>query len=182
MVKSSKVAWKIVPLRHFFPPKVVPLIEVLLYCDSWGAHPSSSTLPDSNYLGFHAFKGTPVDSHHIKNPQIGQVLKMMSFCGDGRPATAVAPSISLLRGILLWVGLFSYASSHFAYQLPTCQFILRYRRTSISGTKKAQIIFPLRHFFPLLHAVPIYDKASKRRVCLELEDVQYGLSTVQVGY
>jgi hypothetical protein len=24
-----------------------------------------------------------------------------------------------------------------------------YRRTSISGTKKAQIIFPLRHFFPL---------------------------------
>jgi hypothetical protein len=25
----------------------------------------------------------------------------------------------------------------------------RYRRTSISGTKKAQITFPLRHFFPL---------------------------------
>jgi hypothetical protein len=24
-----------------------------------------------------------------------------------------------------------------------------YRRTSISGTKNAQIIFPLRHFFPL---------------------------------
>jgi hypothetical protein len=24
-----------------------------------------------------------------------------------------------------------------------------YRRTSISGTKKAQITFPLRHFFPL---------------------------------
>jgi hypothetical protein len=25
------MAWKIVPLRHFFPLKVVPLIEVLLY-------------------------------------------------------------------------------------------------------------------------------------------------------
>jgi hypothetical protein len=31
MEKSSQIAWKIVPLRHFFPPKVVPLIEVLLY-------------------------------------------------------------------------------------------------------------------------------------------------------
>jgi hypothetical protein len=29
--KSSQIAWKIVPLRHFFPLKVVPLIEVLLY-------------------------------------------------------------------------------------------------------------------------------------------------------
>jgi hypothetical protein len=28
---SSQIAWKIVPLRHFFPLKVVPLIEVLLY-------------------------------------------------------------------------------------------------------------------------------------------------------
>jgi hypothetical protein len=27
--------------------------------------------------------------------------------------------------------------------------IYNYRRTSISGTKKAQIIFPLRHSFPL---------------------------------
>jgi hypothetical protein len=26
---------------------------------------------------------------------------------------------------------------------------VKYRRTSISGTKKAQITFPLRHFFPL---------------------------------
>jgi hypothetical protein len=32
MKKSSQIAWKIVPLRHFFPLKVVPLIEVLLYC------------------------------------------------------------------------------------------------------------------------------------------------------
>jgi hypothetical protein len=31
MEKSSQLAWKIVPLRHFFPLKVVPLIEVLLY-------------------------------------------------------------------------------------------------------------------------------------------------------
>jgi hypothetical protein len=27
--------------------------------------------------------------------------------------------------------------------------VLHYRRTSISGTKKAHMIFPLRHFFPL---------------------------------
>jgi hypothetical protein len=31
MEKSSQKAWKFVPLRHFFPLKVVPLIEVLLY-------------------------------------------------------------------------------------------------------------------------------------------------------
>jgi hypothetical protein len=31
MEKSSQIAWKIVPLGHFFPLKVVPLIEVLLY-------------------------------------------------------------------------------------------------------------------------------------------------------
>jgi hypothetical protein len=31
MEKSSQIAWRIVPLRHFFPLKVVPLIEVLLY-------------------------------------------------------------------------------------------------------------------------------------------------------
>jgi hypothetical protein len=31
MEKSSQIAWKIVPLRHFFPLKVVPHIEVLLY-------------------------------------------------------------------------------------------------------------------------------------------------------
>jgi hypothetical protein len=30
MEKSIQIAWKIVPLRHFFPLKVVPLIEVLL--------------------------------------------------------------------------------------------------------------------------------------------------------
>jgi hypothetical protein len=31
MEKSSQIAWKVVPLGHFFPLKVVPLIEVLLY-------------------------------------------------------------------------------------------------------------------------------------------------------
>jgi hypothetical protein len=31
MEKSSQIAWKIVPFRNFFPLKVVPLIEVLLY-------------------------------------------------------------------------------------------------------------------------------------------------------
>jgi hypothetical protein len=30
MEKSSQIAWKIVPLRQFFPLKVVPLIKVLL--------------------------------------------------------------------------------------------------------------------------------------------------------
>jgi hypothetical protein len=33
MEKSSQIAWKFVPLRHFFPLKVVLLIEVLLYDD-----------------------------------------------------------------------------------------------------------------------------------------------------
>jgi hypothetical protein len=31
MKKLSGIAWKIVPLIHFSPLKVVPLIEVLLY-------------------------------------------------------------------------------------------------------------------------------------------------------
>jgi hypothetical protein len=31
MEKSSQIARKFVPLKHFFPLKVVPLIEVLLY-------------------------------------------------------------------------------------------------------------------------------------------------------
>jgi hypothetical protein len=31
MEKSSQIARKIVPLRHFFPLNVVPLIEVILY-------------------------------------------------------------------------------------------------------------------------------------------------------
>jgi hypothetical protein len=34
MEKSSQIAWKIVPLKHFFPLKVVPLIEVLLYINN----------------------------------------------------------------------------------------------------------------------------------------------------
>jgi hypothetical protein len=31
MENSRQIAWKIVPLRHYFPLKLVPLIEVLLY-------------------------------------------------------------------------------------------------------------------------------------------------------
>jgi hypothetical protein len=34
MKKSSQTAWQIVPLRHFFPLMVVPLIEILLYEES----------------------------------------------------------------------------------------------------------------------------------------------------
>jgi hypothetical protein len=30
MEKSGQIAWKIVPLRHYFPPKVVPLIEITI--------------------------------------------------------------------------------------------------------------------------------------------------------
>jgi hypothetical protein len=33
MEKSSQIAWKLNPLRYFFPIKAVPLIEVLLYYD-----------------------------------------------------------------------------------------------------------------------------------------------------
>jgi hypothetical protein len=35
MEKSSQIAWKIVPLRHFFSLEVVPLIEVFLYTPWW---------------------------------------------------------------------------------------------------------------------------------------------------
>jgi hypothetical protein len=31
MEMSSQIAWKIVPFRHFFPLKVVPLIGIFLY-------------------------------------------------------------------------------------------------------------------------------------------------------
>jgi hypothetical protein len=44
MEKSSQIAWKIVPLRHFFPLKVVPLIEVLLY-SAWASNPPRSGKP-----------------------------------------------------------------------------------------------------------------------------------------
>jgi hypothetical protein len=44
MEKSSKIAWKIVPLRHFFPLKVVPLIEVLLYLSTTHADVWQSSL------------------------------------------------------------------------------------------------------------------------------------------
>jgi hypothetical protein len=37
MEKSSQIAWKVVPLRHVFPIKVVPLIEVLLYGSGSGS-------------------------------------------------------------------------------------------------------------------------------------------------
>jgi hypothetical protein len=46
MEKSSQIAWKIVPLRHFFPLKVVPLIGVLLYC-KFGVGAASITVSSS---------------------------------------------------------------------------------------------------------------------------------------
>jgi hypothetical protein len=54
MENSSQTAWKLVPLRHFFPLKVVPLIEVLLYLPLlplvWGMITGSNFcyLPDGN--------------------------------------------------------------------------------------------------------------------------------------
>jgi hypothetical protein len=42
MEKSSQIAWKLVPLRHFFPLKVVPLIEVLLYLGMLITHNSEA--------------------------------------------------------------------------------------------------------------------------------------------
>jgi hypothetical protein len=48
MEKSSQIAWKIVPLRHFFPLKVVPLIEVLLYFQLGGARPKGFRGPTSS--------------------------------------------------------------------------------------------------------------------------------------
>jgi hypothetical protein len=47
MEKSSQI-WKIVPLRHFFPLKVVPLIEVLLY---WKNLPASQDSKGSLQIG-----------------------------------------------------------------------------------------------------------------------------------
>jgi hypothetical protein len=32
MEKPSQIAWEIVPLIHLFPLKIVPLIEVLMFC------------------------------------------------------------------------------------------------------------------------------------------------------
>jgi hypothetical protein len=70
MVKSSKVAWKIVPLRHFFPPKVVPLIEVLLYCDSHTRHsPEELTLAALPYQ-----IRTTSASMHLKGLQLTVII------------------------------------------------------------------------------------------------------------
>jgi hypothetical protein len=44
MEKSSQIAWKLVPLIHFSPLKVVPLIEVLLYSRSFLSGTSKSQL------------------------------------------------------------------------------------------------------------------------------------------
>jgi hypothetical protein len=38
-----QIAWKNVPLRHFFPLNVVPLIEILLYLDE-GLGPECETV------------------------------------------------------------------------------------------------------------------------------------------
>jgi hypothetical protein len=43
MEKSIQIAWKIVPLRHFYPLKVVPFIEVFLYLET-GIEPNGNSL------------------------------------------------------------------------------------------------------------------------------------------
>jgi hypothetical protein len=50
MEKSSQIAWKFVPLRHYFPRKVVPLIEVLLYLGPTGYIPQRVKTP-AGYIG-----------------------------------------------------------------------------------------------------------------------------------
>jgi hypothetical protein len=52
MEKSSQIAWKIVPLRHFFPLKVVPLIEVLLYINLHHSRDSKS----QHWILFHSLE------------------------------------------------------------------------------------------------------------------------------
>jgi hypothetical protein len=49
MENSSQIAWKLVPLRHFFPLKAVPLIELLLYVLS---ESSVTTESSKSYLKF----------------------------------------------------------------------------------------------------------------------------------
>jgi hypothetical protein len=49
MVKSSEIAWKLVPLRHFFPLKVVPLIKVLQYSRTSVSGRESNTLEAPAY-------------------------------------------------------------------------------------------------------------------------------------
>jgi hypothetical protein len=57
MEKSSQIAWKIVPLRLFFPLKVVPLIEVLLYPGEDGLqHGAGKSDDDRTVRGFFCSK------------------------------------------------------------------------------------------------------------------------------
>jgi hypothetical protein len=60
MEKSSQIAWKVVPLRQFFPLKVVPLIEVLLYGPCISFYTAGFKDPDS-YLQTRVSGLTAVD-------------------------------------------------------------------------------------------------------------------------
>jgi hypothetical protein len=52
MEKSSQIAWKIVPLRHSFPRKVVPLIEGLLYVINALSPPTPSIRSHPHQLSY----------------------------------------------------------------------------------------------------------------------------------
>jgi hypothetical protein len=76
MEKSSQIAWKFVLLRHFFPLKVVPLIEVLLYVDEiWATLPSGIIFLSLNELhapwqrGKRGYGGTGLEPPNIYGVQ-----------------------------------------------------------------------------------------------------------------
>jgi hypothetical protein len=65
MEKSSQIAWKLLPLRHIFPLKVVPRIEVLLYSTFAGFRGdpvmlANGSIVDSAMLPADAVEGYPV--------------------------------------------------------------------------------------------------------------------------
>jgi hypothetical protein len=74
MEKSSQIAWKIVPLRHFFPLKVVPLIEVLLYNHEWLSNCTkaisftSMRRKQAPQLEYHIQIETATDQYLVKYP------------------------------------------------------------------------------------------------------------------
>jgi hypothetical protein len=64
MEKSSQIAWKLVPLRHFLPLKVVPLIEVLLVNYAQDFAPASFVVAERSYASLSSTMG--VGTIHTK--------------------------------------------------------------------------------------------------------------------
>jgi hypothetical protein len=68
MEKSSQIAWKIVPLRHYFPLKVVPLIEILLYPGT------SPRIPNRFRRSYYIPPGTTLDMQVGPNGKLGREI------------------------------------------------------------------------------------------------------------